>query len=197
MTTTEDSWKNQSSSDLMDEAVRLELVHANLTSHEQEAVRARFDDLVLTCSYVKRPGFSEFSKLFGRMCTSSQMHPLTIEPFLRAAWKACDEEAKGLRPIAGKAELEDRARELRRALILDTEESWAYEGLPVRFRAELEEGGGPTSLAVADGEPSSLGKAQLEEGMRAHIENGGLEAFFARAAASFEARQESINQKGE
>ena len=115
----------------MDEVVRLEMLHADLTEDEAMAVRAGLEDLVMTCSFVRRTDFAGFADFCRSMCNPRRMHPLTVEPFLRAAWKACSDDAKGIRPIPGKAEIEARAREYRRAHILDTEESWAYEGLHV------------------------------------------------------------------
>ncbi|HYF37604.1 MAG TPA: hypothetical protein VD994_20045 [Prosthecobacter sp.] len=195
MSTTEDSWKDRSYQELMDEAVRLELMHRGAPECDTEAVRARLEDLVMTCSFVRRPDFGDFAAFFRSMCSRRDMHPLTVDSFLRAAWKACDDEAKGVRPIPGKAEVEVRARELRRALILDTEESWAYEGLNVQFRSDLEEGEDPAVLAVAHGQPCSMSIAEMEEGIHEHIENGGLEAYFASVRAAFEERQRAEQER--
>jgi hypothetical protein len=191
MNATEETWKDRSYEYLLDDAVRTELTHGSHSELDKEAVRRRFEALIMTCSFAHRPEFGEFAEFFSRMCSPRTMHPLTVQSFLRAAWKACEDDANGVRPIPGKAEIEYRARELRRALILDTEASWAYEGLDVKFRSDLKEGEDPAALAVSYGNPSRFSIAEIEKGMREHIENGGLEAYFARARADFEAHHGS------
>lgn len=190
----DDSWMDQSCEALMDEAVRLEIMHQGLAEHEADAVRARFESLALTCSFLDKPDFAAFTHSFRDMCANRQLHPLALEAFLRAAWKASDEDAKGLRPIPGKAEIQARSREMRRAMILDTELSWAYEGLNVQFRSDMEAGEDPAVVAQSYAQPASFDLDEMREGMREYIESGGLEAWFAEAAADFEKQQAQRSQ---
>ena len=189
----EDAWNDQSCEELMNEAIRLEMMHQGLPEHEADAVRARFESLALTCSFLRKPDFTAFTRSFRGMCADEKLHPLALEAFLRAAWKASDEDAKGLRLIPGKAEIQARAREMRRAMILDTEQSWAYEGLNVQFRSDLEEGEDPALLAISYGQPAHLNLDEIREGMREYIESGGLETWFAEATADFEKQQAKLS----
>lgn len=190
--TLDDSWKDRSYQELMDETICLELKHKGLPDSEAETVRAKFEDLVLTCSFLSKPGFTEFSDFYRDMCVNSKFHPLSLEPFLRAAWKACDDDAKGLRPIPRKAEIEAQARDFRREHILDTELSWAYEGLDVKFRSDLEEGEDPAEVAKSYAKPNHLNREEIREGMREYIDSGGLEAWNAKVAADFEKQQTDL-----
>lgn len=185
----DNTWKDRSYEELMDEAVRLEMLHKGLPDHEEQTVRTQFEDLVLTCSFLSKPDFADFAPFYRTMCANDNLHPLALDAFLRAAWKACDDDAKEVRYIPGKAEAQRRGKELRRALILDTEQSWAYEGLPVQFRSDLEEGEDPATVAAAYGWHSSMSIAEMKEGMREYIESDELEAHSARVRAAYEAEQ--------
>lgn len=185
----EDFWMDRSYEELMDEAVRLEMLHKGLPGHEEQTVRTQFEAMVRTCSHLSKPDFADFAPFYRSMCANRNLHPLALDAFLRAAWKACDDDAKGLRLIPGKAELERRARDLRRALAFDTEQSWAYEGLPVQFRSDLEEGEDPATVAAAYGWRSSMSIAEMEEGIRQYIESDELEAHSSRVRAAYEEEQ--------
>jgi hypothetical protein len=185
----EDSWKDRNYEELMDEAIRLEMLHKGMPEPEGQTVRTQFEALVRTCSHLPKPDYADFAPFYRSMCANDNLHPLALDAFLRAAWKACHDDANGLRLIPGKAELEQRARDLRRALAFDTEQSWDYEGLPVQFRSDLEEGEDPATVAASYGWRSSMSIAEMEEGMREYIESDELEAHSARVRAAYEAEQ--------
>lgn len=189
LTSSEDNWQAKSYDELMDEAVHLEVTHQGLSGPQAASVRTKFESLVMTCSFTARPEYAEFNEFAPRlhhMCLEHPVHPAALDAFLRAAWKACDEEAKGTRQIPGKAEVLARAREFRRSMILDTEQSWAYEGLNVQFRSDLENGEDPVEVVKSYGKPIASNLAEMSELMREYIDSGGLDASAAKAVAEFE-----------
>lgn len=183
------SWESQVYEDLMTEAARLETAHRGLPADQTARIRHELEELVLTCSFLPKPHFAAFATDLRHMCAQTITAPAALQAFLPAAWKACEADANGVRPIPRKAEIEAQARDFRRQHFLDEEQSWAYEGLKVKFRSDLEEGEDPLEVAKSYAKPPPPNLEELRAGIRHYIESGGLEAKNARLAAEFEKQQ--------